>query len=55
MKTAFVIGTTVATGSDLVSQLLPMPTSQVAHAMIVMAKQVRDGVFTLNPPDLWKL
>ena len=33
----------------------PMPTSQVAHAMIVMAKQNKDGAFTLNPTDLWKL
>ena len=39
----------------LLKSIRPMPTSQVAHAMIVMAKQGREGVFTLNPTDLWKL
>lgn len=31
----------------------PMPTSQVAHAMIAMAKKAQPGVFSLEPKDIW--
>lgn len=37
----------------LLRAIRPMPTSQVAHAMIVMAKAAQEGVFTLEPQDLW--
>lgn len=33
----------------------PMPTSQVAHAMITMAKQAKEGTQTLEPKDIWKI
>lgn len=37
----------------LLRSIRPMPTSQVAHAMIVMAQQPEEGVFTLEPKDIW--
>lgn len=33
----------------------PMPTAQVAHAMITAAKERRGGVQTLEPRDLWSV
>lgn len=39
----------------LLKSIRPMPTSQVAHAMIAMAKQSSEGVFTLEPSDLWTI
>ena len=37
----------------LLKSIRPMPTSQVAQAMIAKAKQSADGVCTLEPEDIW--
>ena len=37
----------------LLISLRPMPTAQVAKAMIAMVKEGKEGVFTLEPMDLW--
>lgn len=39
----------------LLRSIRPMPTSQVAHAMIVMAKQAKEGAFTFEPKDIWNI
>lgn len=39
----------------LLRSLRPMPTSQVAHAMIAMTKQAQEGTFTLEAKDLWAI
>ena len=39
----------------LLRSIRPMPTSQVAHAMISMAKQAKEGTFTFEPKDIWKI
>lgn len=39
----------------LLRSIRPMPTSQVAHAMISMAKQAKEGIFTFEPKDIWKI
>lgn len=39
----------------LLRALRPMPTAQVARAMIAMAKAGKAGVFTLEPKDLWNI
>lgn len=38
----------------LLRSIRPMPTSQVAHAMIAMAKEAKDGMFTLEPEGIWE-
>lgn len=37
----------------LLKSIRPMPTSQVAHAMIVKSKCSEDGVCILEPKDIW--
>lgn len=39
----------------LLRSIRPMPTSQVAHAMISMTKQAKDGIYTLEPKDIWEI
>ena len=39
----------------LLRAIRPMPTDQVAKAMITMAKEGKEGVFTLEPKDLWNI
>lgn len=39
----------------LLRSIRPMPTSQVAHAMIAMAKQAKEGVFTFEPKEIWTI
>lgn len=39
----------------LLRSIRPMPTAQVAHAMIAMAKQAKEGTFTFEPKDIWKI
>lgn len=39
----------------LLKSIRPMPTSQVAHAMIVKAKQAQEGVSVLEPKDIWSI
>lgn len=39
----------------LLKSLRPMPTEQVAHAMIEMAKATNSEVLTLEPKDIWKV
>lgn len=39
----------------ILRSIRPMPTSQVAHAMITMAKQAKEGVFTFEPKDIWEV
>lgn len=39
----------------LLRSIRPMPTAQVAKAMITMAKEGKEGVFTLEPNDLWNI
>lgn len=39
----------------LLRSIRPMPTSQVAHAMIAMAKQAKEGIFTFEPKDIWTI
>ncbi len=39
----------------ILRSIRPMPTSQVAHAMISLAKQSNDGVMTLEPQDIWEV
>ena len=39
----------------LLRSLRPMPTAQVAKAMISMVKEGNEGVFTLEPKDLWNI
>ncbi len=39
----------------LLKSLRPMPTAQVAKAMIAMAKEGKEGIFTLEPKDLWNI
>lgn len=39
----------------LLRSIRPMPTSQVAHAMITLTKQAQEGVFTLEPKDIWTI
>lgn len=39
----------------LLKSLRPMPTAQVAKAMISMVKEGKEGVFTLEPKDLWNI
>lgn len=39
----------------LLRSIRPMPTSQVALAMIAMAKQAKEGVFTFEPKDIWEV
>lgn len=38
----------------LLRSIRPMPTSQVAQAMIVMAKEPKEGTSILEPKDLWQ-
>lgn len=42
-----------ANAIGLLRAIRPMPTSQVAHAMIVMGKAAQEGAVTLEPQDLW--
>lgn len=37
----------------LLRSIRPMPTSQVANAMIAVVKQAIDGVFIYEPKDIW--
>lgn len=37
----------------LLRSIRPMPTSQVANAMIAVVKQAKDGVFIYEPKDIW--
>lgn len=37
----------------LLRAIRPMPTSQVAQAMITMAKQGKAGTYVLEPKDIW--
>lgn len=39
----------------LLRSIRPMPTAQVAKAMIAKAKEGKEGVFTLEPNDLWNI
>ena len=39
----------------LLRSIRPMPTAQVAKAMIAKAKEGKEGVFTLEPKDLWNI
>ena len=39
----------------LLKSLRPMPTAQVAKAMIAMAKEGKEGVRILEPKDLWNI
>lgn len=39
----------------LLRSLRPMPTAQVAEAMIAMVKDGKEGVRTLEPKDLWNI
>ena len=39
----------------LLRSIRPMPTAQVAHAMIAMAKQAKEGVFTFEPKNIWAI
>lgn len=39
----------------LLRSIRPMPTAQVAHAMISMAKQAKEGIFTFEPKDIRSL
>lgn len=39
----------------LLRSIRPMPTSQVAHAMIFMSKQDKSGVFILEADNIWKI
>ena len=39
----------------LLRSIRPMPTSQVAHAMAMMAKDNKEGTFILEPKGLWKI
>lgn len=39
----------------LLKSIRPMPTSQVAHAMIAKAKQAQEGVSVLEPKDIWSI
>lgn len=39
----------------LLRSIRPMPTSKVAQAMISMTKQAKEGVFTLEPKDIWNI
>lgn len=39
----------------LLRSIRPMPTAQVAKAMIAMTKEGKEGVFTLEPKDLWNI
>lgn len=38
----------------LFQAIRPMPTSQVAKAMIVAAKEQKEGTCILEPKDLWR-
>lgn len=37
----------------LLRAIRPMPTSQVAHTMIAMTKEAKEGTFVLEPKDIW--
>lgn len=37
----------------LLRSIRPMPTAQVAKAMIAKAQEGKEGIFTLEPKDLW--
>lgn len=39
----------------LLRSIRPMPTAQVAKAMITLAKEGKEGTVTLEPEDLWKI
>ena len=39
----------------LLRSIRPMPTSQVAKAMIAMVKEQREGFYILEPKDLWRI
>lgn len=39
----------------LLRSIKPMPTSQVAKAMIAMAKEQKEGTCILEPKDLWRI
>lgn len=39
----------------ILKSIRPMPTSQVAHAMICMAKQSQEGISILEPKDIWAI
>lgn len=39
----------------LLKPFRPMPTEQVAHAMITMSKSKANEVLTLEPKDIWKV
>lgn len=39
----------------LLRSIRPMPTSHLAHAMIVMAKEQKEGTYILEPKDLWRI
>ena len=37
----------------LLKSLRPLPTSQLAHAMIAMANEAQPGIHVLEPKDIW--
>ena len=39
----------------ILRSIRPMPTSQVAKAMIAMVKEQREGIYILEPKDLWRI
>ncbi|MCQ2189353.1 MAG: NAD(P)H-binding protein [Paludibacteraceae bacterium] len=39
----------------ILRSIRPMPTSQVAHAMISLAKDAKEGIATLEPKDIWMI
>lgn len=39
----------------LLRSIRPMPTAQVAHALICKAKEAKEGVESLDPKDIWKV
>lgn len=39
----------------LLRSIRPMPTAQVAKAMIAKAQEGKEGIFTLEPKDLWNV
>lgn len=39
----------------LLRSIRPMPTEQVARAMIALAKESREGTFVLEPQDIWRI
>lgn len=39
----------------LLRSIRPMPTTQVAKAMIAMVKEQKEGTYILEPKDLWRI